>query len=451
MKATEAQQQAIANQALASSYDLQSAEGQELNTYLANKVVGFRWYAYNDYFEFNGPADSNATNKFLENIWNSKIMPFDSGLTNVIDMYSGVTDSGATYKITDQSTYMTMMFEFIFRPDVSGSWRFEVTSDDAAYLWINKLSEESTADPGIGYFSGTNKLILNKALISNGGLHGMISQLASITLEQNVEYRVRLVQGNNYGPQGIRLRVARPNNSLFVLRSDSSGVGAYDGNRLKSRYMVFDTYKTGMLCKVYRGYFWDSTNFFRNNKPMTAVRLKRAYNMNKDWLTTPGHGITMTASFADNPELITTSNHTSTNPTSTKTHALGTCCYPFNNTDTRSISFFGWFIPPDTGSYTFYFAGDDAIYLWMGKQSRERVRSGLSDSFDSDSGPNSAWVKIPGLHGTLSQPFSITLTKGVPIAMRIVQGDWGGGNTVVFGYKRPNGLIEYDLTKDFRF
>lgn len=451
-QASEMQRQALANQSLSRMYDMFSEEGRQMESYIVDKIVGFRWFAFNGYFESRGVEQTDWTNRFLENIWTARIMPFDSGITNMIDMYTGISDSTANYKITNESTQITMLFEFIFRPDVDGDWRFELTSDDASYLWIYNYAEDAAyIDDNVSFFNGPNRLVLATANIANGGLHGMVTRTATFNLNKNMDYKVRIVQGNNWGPQGIRFRVARPNNSLFVLRSDASGVGAYDNRSLRSRYMVFDRYKRGMLCKVYQGYFWDSTNFFRNNKPMTAVKMRQAYNMNKNWFTASGHGITKTATFAENPEMIVTGNHNEWNPTNSKTHPLGVCCYPFNNTDTRSISFFGIFLPPETGRYTFYFAGDDAIYLWFGNQSKERVRTGMNTSFDSDSGYNSAWIKIPGIHGTMSAPFTIDLTQGIPTPVRMVQGDWGGGNTVVFGYKRPNGLIEHNLTKDFRF
>ncbi len=70
-----------------------------------------------------------------------------------------------------------------FLPEVTGSYTFTTTSDDASYLWIG-------ATAAAGYTTGN-------ALVNNGGLHGAQSVSGSITLTAGVYYPIRIQAGNN--------------------------------------------------------------------------------------------------------------------------------------------------------------------------------------------------------------------------------------------------------------
>jgi len=484
--ATAAQQEALRSQADAQTYNVQASEAEQLKAYLVDKIVGMRWYAFREYFEWadwsiNGwNVNKVLTNRFLEYIWNGRIVPFDSGITYECNNYTALTNnSSSSYRIDRNTTNITMLYEFTFVPDISGFWNMEIESDDASYLWIMESNRLNDDGNGKMFFAGSNPLNIDTANIKNPGLHGMERRNTCDTqdtcnrkgtnspwLNAKQEYKVFVVQGNqawgSFNPQGLIVRVARPGNNLYVLRADDGGIGQYSQS-FRSKYMVFDKYKKGMVCKVYQGYYYDDTTFFARKAPMTTVRLRQAYNMNAGWWGIKGHGMDVkTDSFANNQELVMTGNHrrtknnnTDLDPSEVKTHSPGVWYYPFNaNGDptlNRSVSFFGYFIPPESGDYIFYFAGDDAIYLWFGNQAKESVRTGLYTAFDTNYGTGSAWVSRPGLHWLQSQPFRVTLTKDVAVPVRMVQGDWGGHNLCVFGYKKPTGEIVYDLTRDFKF
>ena len=104
----------------------------------------------------------------------------------------------------------------------------------------------------------------------------------------------------------------------------------------------------------------------------------------------------------------------------------------------------GYFIPPVSGKYVFYLSSDDSSYVWLGD-------SALVNNFNQ----NNALTKMPGLHGTWVTTFEYNINNNEVKAMipiRIVQGDWGGGNTLAFGYLAPGEIKpSYDLSKDFRF
>lgn len=459
--ASAAMTQTVQNQNLASQYNISAQRATEFANFVADKIIGIRWYVYTDYFEPGGQA-------FLDNMWNGNIMPYDGGLTTRIDGFDYLTDQTGTYKQYTYTQNTTYLFEFLFRPDVSGTWGFELTSDDASYMWLHSNDDYSEPMGTSILGSGTNPLKYNGSsnlLINNGGLHAMTAKTATKDLSANgTLYKIRIVFGNwkyttdptmvqNNG-QGIRLRVRRPGStSYFVLTSGNSGFGA-PSDEWFNKYMTFEYYKKGMLAKVYSGYFNDNANFFRNTQPLTLTRLRQAYNMRKDFSSIPpGHGFNKTDSFDKNIELVMTTNHLS-NPTKVKLYPFGwgcpgSTCYTSSDGTLRTISLFGYFKAPITGSYTFYFAGDDAAYMWFGSDAKETVVTGKSTAFDKSM--SLAAVKLPGTHGTQSQPFKITLTQGTLTPIRIVQGDAGATTTLLFGYERPDGEVVYDLTVDFVF
>ena len=470
----------------AATFNVDAEQASQLDSFMEDKIVGIRWYAYKDYFEFYNTnsgwgqdVDTILTNNFLQNIWDGVIMPFDSGITNEINNYSVITSpDSARNTINTNTTGITMVFEFLYVPDISGYWEVELESDDASYMWMKPMRDLNQTDDGKrnSFFHGTNMMNLNdNPIISNKGLHGMVRVSNRPWLEKDVPYKVYIVQGNqNWGygnPQGIRFRIRRPSSDLFILQANNQGIGA-PIQTLKNKYMVFDTMKKGMLCKVYKGYYDDNTRDFRDNVPLTTVRLKEAYNARKDYFSIGGHGIDKTSSFSkDGTELVVTGNHSVIvnsggrrylNPDRVKTHNTGgydaTWYYPFDsktntNTLTRSLSMFGYFVPEMSGEYIFFFAGDDAMYLWWGDgKAKDTVRSGLTYSgFDTAYGPSTSMVSTPGTHWIVSKPFPKKVEKGQIYPVRVVQGDWGGHNILVFCYKNPKNNLIYDLTKEFRF
>jgi hypothetical protein len=72
-----------------------------------------------------------------------------------------------------------------FIPDVTGEWQFQISSDDASYMWLGN-------DAVTNY--STNKAT---ALIQNGGIHAEAAVSAKITLIKDQIYPFRLQYGND--------------------------------------------------------------------------------------------------------------------------------------------------------------------------------------------------------------------------------------------------------------
>ena len=435
------------NEDLARSYNVIAQDAVEFEKFISDKIVGIRWYAYNEYF-----SDSQT---YLNNIWDGKAVPFDAGVTKTINGFEGITGKLSSYTIDNFTQDFTLLFEFVFRPDVGGEWEFRTTSDDASYFWISPWKQDD--GNGAMFFSGSNPLSILTTVVNNKGKHGMTTKSAYYKVDAGNMYKCYVVHGNwgnsstntRSNPTDIRFEVRRPNNTWFTLRSGDAGPGAADSEKWTSRYMVYDTFKKGMIAKVYSGYFADNTTWVRQNKPLAAVRLRSAINSDSIWPA--GHGLVIKGAFRrQNPELIRTWNHGQANPGSTHLYDNE----PTDNVQTpdlRTITFAGFFQSVRAGNYTFFFEGDDAIYMWVGESAKEFTSTNLRSAFDATDGAANAVNKLPGAHGPISQPYVIYMESNKLYLIRVMQGNAGGWNYLRFGYREPHGLIRWDLTSAFRF
>ena len=100
---------------------------------------------------------------------------------------------------TEMGTNMSIYWGGYFIPDVSGVWDFQMTSDDASFLWIGN---EAVSKYWYGY---TN------ADIAIAGSHPPVVKSTSLKLEANKVYPFRIFYGNEGGPAGsFKLEVKPP-------------------------------------------------------------------------------------------------------------------------------------------------------------------------------------------------------------------------------------------------
>lgn len=92
-----------------------------------------------------------------------------------------------------------------------------------------------------------------------------------------------------------------------------------------------------------------------------------------------------------------------------------------------SVQWTGYFLPPETGTYTFTLTSDDASYLWIGDQAITGFTEG------------NATVNNGGLHGYVSQSDTISLIKGVYYPIRVMYGESGGSNQFKLAFVKPSG------------
>ena len=106
----------------------------------------------------------------------------------------------------------------------------------------------------------------------------------------------------------------------------------------------------------------------------------------------------------------------------------------------------GYFTPPTTGDYTFYTDSDDNSGVWVGSiaaayTGRTRFNATVDNNLVSTTGRASE--KVPGT--------PVTLTGGVPVAIRIVHEDWYGGELLTFSWSGPSIAETTDLSTYFSF
>jgi type II secretory pathway pseudopilin PulG len=96
-----------------------------------------------------------------------------------------------------------------------------------------------------------------------------------------------------------------------------------------------------------------------------------------------------------------------------------------SNADFYSWQWVGYFLPPTTGTYTFFTASDDASHLWLG----DNAISGYTVS--------NTLVNNGGLHGVQERSGSINLTAGQYYPIRIMFGENSGGDIMTVAFSGP--------------
>lgn len=102
----------------------------------------------------------------------------------------------------------------------------------------------------------------------------------------------------------------------------------------------------------------------------------------------------------------------------------------------------GYFIPPTTGTYTFYTASDDGSGVWIGNVALPgAIRSKANAVLDNN---------LTGGQGTTKRSGSITLNEIKMYPIRIVHEEIGGGDDLRFTWSGPGISETEDLSQHFR-
>ena len=99
---------------------------------------------------------------------------------------------------TEMGTNVSIWWGGYFIPDESGYWDFQITSDDAAFMW---LGGDAVSKYGLGF---------STALIAIPDDHPPITSANSIYLEKNKIYPLRIQYGNLGGPAGTFKFAVKP-------------------------------------------------------------------------------------------------------------------------------------------------------------------------------------------------------------------------------------------------
>lgn len=216
-------------------------------------VSGLSFIVYSGYF-------SDNVNYFNNNVSYSTD-PLAVGLNSgfVTDI-SGVTAGTNGFALpNDSMSYYSVQWMGYFKPDISGTWTFWTSSDDASYLWIGD-------NAAYGY-TAVN------ANINNAGAHATVEKTGTVTLIAGVYYPLRIQYGEQaggdvmiasfQGPAGSAASTKRTNGAGFYfpladysLQTDFSN-NVFIGTYGASPKVPMNVYKT-----TYSGSgFYSATNF----------------------------------------------------------------------------------------------------------------------------------------------------------------------------------------------
>lgn len=137
-------------------------------------------------------------------------------------------------------------------------------------------------------------------------------------------------------------------------------------------------------------------------------------------ITNPGlYGERFNGYYNDTPTFFNTAvKHGDTNLTSQINNFT-------SNADGYSWQWGGYFLPPTTGTYTFYTSSDDASHLWIG----DNALTGYT--------VDNALVKNGGLHGAQERSGSINLNAGQYYPIRVMFGENEGGDVMTVAFSGP--------------
>ena len=103
----------------------------------------------------------------------------------------------------------------------------------------------------------------------------------------------------------------------------------------------------------------------------------------------------------------------------------------------------GYFVPPTTGTYTFYTSSDDYSGVWVGS-----IASDISGRTSANATVNNGMGGGAG-QGNTKRSGTISLTAGQSYAIRIVHEEGNGGDNLTFSWAGPGITETTDLTQYF--
>lgn len=128
-------------------------------------------------------------------------------------------------------------------------------------------------------------------------------------------------------------------------------------------------------------------------------------------------------------------------------HKFGVNLWPYITYTTLGDNYgfiaIGYFLPPTTGTYTFYTSSDDGSGVWIGTiASAVSGRTTLNAVLNNNMG---------GGQGNTKRNGSISLIRNRPYAIRIVHEEVSGGDNLTFSWAGPNiaettNLLDYFFT-----
>lgn len=183
-----------------SSYD--STLTAVATTSVPTSVSGLSFIVYSGYF-------SDSVNFFTNNVdYSTAGTGSNAGfVSNISSINAGTSGFVAA---NDSMSYYSVQWMGYFKPDISGTWTFWTSSDDASYLWIGDTA-------AYGYTTANST-------VNNGGLHAETERSGTATLIAGVYYPIRMQFGEAGGGDRMIVSFQGPAGSTAsTKRTDGTG------------------------------------------------------------------------------------------------------------------------------------------------------------------------------------------------------------------------------------
>jgi len=179
------------------------------------------------------------------------------------------------------------------------------------------------------------------------------------------------------------------------------------------------------------------------SKPRTAGLAGKFFN--GDWRSTISTGNIGTLPLTTAND---SSNVTGTAGLPSAAHRYGVNVWPSIAFDGLGENYgfiaIGYFVPPTTGTYTFYTSSDDYSGVWIGS-----IASAASGRTSANATVNNGMDLGSGGQANTRRSGTIALTAGVVYPIRIVHEEVFGGDNLTFGWSGPGITETTDLTTYF--
>jgi preprotein translocase subunit YajC len=296
------------------------------------------------------------------------LTPTKTGLTKTIKNKTDGT--GGTLLDNSGKDNYGVKWTGYFVPKKSGYHGFSTQSDDMSYLYIDGLK-----------------------VVDNGGLHGMVTKSAYVTLEKDKTYKLEIYFSEKGGGDEIIVK--------FRESFTSTWKDTFDG------YLTPFDYEP--LLKV---------SIIVEPEPEPETEIDRTGEFVWQLFEDDGY-LADVSSFLD-----LTPNKTGVTKTiKNKTYGTGGTLLNNSGKDNYGVKWTGYFVPKTTGNHEFNTRSDDMSYLYI----------------DGDK-----VVDNGGLHGMVTKSGYVTLEKDKIYKLEIYFSEKGGGDDIIVKFREPFSLTWKD-------
>ncbi len=369
-------------------------------------VMGMAQVQYKGYF-------SDDTNWFTDARYTSSVMGNSTTSGSGLPVFDGTSDLGGKTSFS---------WTGYFIPDITGEWKFHISSDDASYMWIG--------NDAIVNYQGNPAT----ALISNGGIHAEKMVTGKINLVKNKIYPLRIQYGNDTNAAVFKFRYMAPGFDVWqgdftTLLWRSSGAAKNDCTNFGLSYRLvaelgYDRVGLPAGCKV-NGIDPPFTVSWVQTKAEKRTPRELSAIPKPEGSLSGLHEAKFSGYLADKPELI---KGKSASQVAVRTILPFFKDQSFDSLGQNTYMWSGYLVPDESGEWTFKINSDDAAYMWLGNEAIQNWMDNLS----------TAQIALGGTHEPRFTTKSISLKKDSVYPIRILYGNWASFGTFNFEVQPPS-------------